>query len=279
MNGISSLALATANDTRALEAAAHAWAARDGSYRSLSRFWIDGDNLYGYLKLPLAFGTVGGASASTPPPGRRSKIMGNPGAMELARYAAALGLAQNFSAISALAGEGIQQGHMRLHAGRLAYSAGARAGKFPASPPPSRNRGPTMCRRPPGCWPDCGARREDGHDGQGRRPSEPGPGQVLGKTGQRTQSSRLRSIGISLGAFTSRTDIRLRPATGDKLSYDVRINGEVQNPAAFHRFFAEAMRWYGGPACHLDVDSVNDFPTAAGLASSASGFAALARRS
>jgi hydroxymethylglutaryl-CoA reductase len=77
MNGISSLALATANDTRATEAAAHAWAARDGHYRSLSKFWIEGENLRGRLELPLALGTVGGASASTrwpAPPSASSAI-------------------------------------------------------------------------------------------------------------------------------------------------------------------------------------------------------------
>ncbi len=126
MNGISSLALATANDTRATEAAAHAWAARDGRYRSLSRYWIEGETLRGRLHLPLAFGTVGGGISFHPVARSVLKILGSPGAPALSRYAVALGLAQNFSAVSALAGEGIQQGHMRLHAGRLAFSAGAR---------------------------------------------------------------------------------------------------------------------------------------------------------
>jgi hydroxymethylglutaryl-CoA reductase len=126
MNGISSLALATANDTRATEAAAHAWAARDGHYRSLSKFWIEGENLRGRLELPLALGTVGGGISFHPVARTALRILGNPSASELSRYAAALGLAQNFSAVSALAGEGIQQGHMRLHSNRLAFSAGAR---------------------------------------------------------------------------------------------------------------------------------------------------------
>ena len=123
MNGITGLALATANDTRAIEAAAHAWAARSGSYRSLSHYRIDGEMLKGSLELPLALGTVGGAVSCHPVARLSLSIMRQPDAPTLARCAAALGLAQNFAALLALAGEGIQQGHMKLHANRLAYNA------------------------------------------------------------------------------------------------------------------------------------------------------------
>lgn len=131
MNGISSLALATANDTRATEAAAHAWAARSGRYRSLSVFRIEGDRLVGELELPLALGTVGGGISFHPAARFALDILGKPDAPALSRMAAALGLAQNFAAISALAGEGIQKGHMKLHSGRLAYKAGARGDSIP----------------------------------------------------------------------------------------------------------------------------------------------------
>jgi hydroxymethylglutaryl-CoA reductase len=126
MNGISSLALATANDTRAIEAAAHAWAARDGVYRSLTSYTLDGDYLRGYIELPLAFATVGGAVSFHPYAQRSLALLGHPDAPTLSRIAAALGLAQNFAAVYALVSEGIQHGHMRLHATRVAYKAGAR---------------------------------------------------------------------------------------------------------------------------------------------------------
>ncbi|MEI6873949.1 MAG: hydroxymethylglutaryl-CoA reductase, degradative [Spirochaetota bacterium] len=126
MNGISALALATFNDCRSIEAAAHAWAARDGAYRSLSSYRVEGEALVGELELPLSFGAVGGAAAFHPASRLALKFLGSPGAPELARIAAALGLAQNFAALLALVTGGIQRGHMRYHAPRIAYMAGAR---------------------------------------------------------------------------------------------------------------------------------------------------------
>jgi hydroxymethylglutaryl-CoA reductase len=126
MNGISSLALATMNDTRAIEAAAHAWAARTGRYRSLSAFAVEGGVLTGELELPLAFATVGGAVGFHPASRAALRVLGDPDARRLARIAAALGLAQNLAALLALVTHGIQSGHMRFHAARLAYDAGAR---------------------------------------------------------------------------------------------------------------------------------------------------------
>jgi hydroxymethylglutaryl-CoA reductase len=126
MNGISSLALATGNDTRAIEAGAHAWAGRDGKYRGLSNYWLRGEILEGGLELPLAFASVGGAVGYHPASRASLKILGRPTAHRLGRIAAALGLAQNFAALLALVTGGIQQGHMKLHAQRVAYRAGAR---------------------------------------------------------------------------------------------------------------------------------------------------------
>jgi hydroxymethylglutaryl-CoA reductase len=126
MNGISSLALATMNDARAIEAAAHAWAARDGRYRSLSRFAFDGHTLEGSLELPLAFASVGGAVGFHPASRFALEVLGRPEGCRLARIAAALGLAQNFAAVLALVTGGIQRGHMKHHGARLAYAAGAR---------------------------------------------------------------------------------------------------------------------------------------------------------
>jgi len=126
MNGITALALATGNDTRALEAAAHRYAASDGRYRGLTRYRIDDDRLVGRLELPVALGTVGGAAGIHPTSRFSLALLGNPTARELARVAGAIGLAQNLAALFALVSEGIQQGHMGLHANRVAWSAGAR---------------------------------------------------------------------------------------------------------------------------------------------------------
>lgn len=126
LNGITAVALATGNDTRAIEAACHRWAARDGAYRSLTRFRVDGEHLTGTIEVPLAFATVGGAVSFHPVSRLCLRILGNPSAVQLSRIAASVGLAQNLAAVSALVGEGIQQGHMRLHANRLAWYAGAR---------------------------------------------------------------------------------------------------------------------------------------------------------
>ncbi len=126
MNGIIALALATGNDTRALEAGAHAYAALHG-YKPLTTYEKDREgNLVGTIELPVAVGTVGGATAIHPVAKACLKILGVSSAQELARVMAALGLAQNFAALRALATEGIQRGHMKLHAKNIAAMAGAK---------------------------------------------------------------------------------------------------------------------------------------------------------
>lgn len=126
MNGISALALATMNDARAVEAAAHAWACRDGTYRALSTHTVENGVLRGEITLPLALAVVGGSVDFHPAARTSLRILGNPDAPSLARIAAALGLAQNLAALLALVTTGIQRGHMRLSAARLAWRAGAR---------------------------------------------------------------------------------------------------------------------------------------------------------
>ena len=126
MNGIDAVALATGQDFRAIEAAAHAYAARDGKYRSLSN-WSKtrkGD-LLGELELPLAVGLVGGSASVHPTAIVGLKILGVKTAKELAMILCAVGLAQNMAALRALAAEGIQRGHMKLHAKNIASMAGA----------------------------------------------------------------------------------------------------------------------------------------------------------
>jgi hydroxymethylglutaryl-CoA reductase len=126
MNGIAAVALAVAQDHRALEAGAHAYAARDGRYSSLSRWSKDKDgDLVGFLELPMAVGIVGGATRTHPVARLGLKLMGASKATELAEVMAAVGLAQNLGALRALVQEGIQHGHMRLHARNLVVMAGA----------------------------------------------------------------------------------------------------------------------------------------------------------
>lgn len=126
MNGVSAVVLATGNDTRAVEAGAHAFAARTGRYRSLTRFerTPEGD-LAGTLEMPMAVGLIGGATKVHPVARVALKLLGVETAEALARVIAAVGLAQNFSALKALATEGIQKGHMSLHAQNIAIMAGA----------------------------------------------------------------------------------------------------------------------------------------------------------
>ncbi len=132
MNGISALALATGNDTRAIEAAAHAYAGRYGPYHGLSEYWVDDGMLHGSLELPLPFAVTGGAVGFHPVTRWSLEILGNPDAQGLSSIAAALGLAQNLAALRALVSEGIQKGHMGLHARRLAYAAGCRGSDIAA---------------------------------------------------------------------------------------------------------------------------------------------------
>jgi hydroxymethylglutaryl-CoA reductase len=126
MNGVDAVVIATGNDWRAIEAGAHAYAARSGRYTSLSQWGTDKDgNLVGTLEMPMAVGIVGGATKVHPTARVALKIMGIQSARELAEIIVSVGLAQNFAAIRALATEGIQRGHMSLHARQLAMAAGA----------------------------------------------------------------------------------------------------------------------------------------------------------
>jgi len=126
MNGIDALAIATGQDFRALEASIHAYAARDGKYRSLTKWYKskDGD-LIGEIEIPMAIGIIGGIISVHPIVKVVLKILDIKNVKELASIFAAIGLAQNFAAIRALANEGIQKGHMKLHARNIALTAGA----------------------------------------------------------------------------------------------------------------------------------------------------------
>ena len=124
MNGIDAVALATGNDFRAIEAAAHAYAARDGTYRGLTRWSkTDDGNLEGEIEIPLKVGTVGGSLETNPTVRINHRLLGSPSAVELASVMAAVGLAQNYAALRSLATAGIQQNHMTLHARSVASRA------------------------------------------------------------------------------------------------------------------------------------------------------------
>jgi len=126
MNGIDAVVIATGNDWRAVEAGAHAYAARFGQYTSLSHWEKNtAGDLVGTLELPLALGIVGGATRAHPMARIALKILGVQSARELAEVVVSVGLAQNLAALRALATEGIQRGHMSLHARQLAMAAGA----------------------------------------------------------------------------------------------------------------------------------------------------------
>jgi hydroxymethylglutaryl-CoA reductase len=126
MNGIDSVAIATGQDFRAIESGCHAYACRDGQYRSLTKWYENSDgDLVGEIEIPLAVGIVGGITNVHPLVKTCIKILGITSSQELAMIIASVGLAQNFSAIRALSDEGIQKGHMKLHSKNIAKIAGA----------------------------------------------------------------------------------------------------------------------------------------------------------
>jgi len=132
MNGIDAVVVATGNDWRAIEAGAHAYAARNGRYTALTDWHVnENGDLYGEITLPMAVGTVGGATKVHPTAKVAMKILNVESAQELAQVLASVGLAQNLAAIKALSTVGIQQGHMRLHARQVATAAGATPEQVP----------------------------------------------------------------------------------------------------------------------------------------------------
>lgn len=133
MNGVDAVVIASGNDWRAVEAGAHAYAARSGQYTSLSKWSVNAEgDLVGELEMPLAVGIVGGATRVHPTARTALKLMGVQKASQLAEIIVSVGLAQNLGALRALATEGIQRGHMALHARQVAVAAGAPPEKVPA---------------------------------------------------------------------------------------------------------------------------------------------------
>jgi hydroxymethylglutaryl-CoA reductase len=133
MNGVDPVVVATGNDWRAIEAGAHAYAARSGRYTSLTTWEISARNtLVGTIEMPMALGLVGGATKTHPSAQAALQILNVASAVELAEVTVAVGLAQNMAALRALATEGIQRGHMALHARNIAIGAGATGAEIDA---------------------------------------------------------------------------------------------------------------------------------------------------
>jgi hydroxymethylglutaryl-CoA reductase len=126
MNGVDAVAVATGQDWRGIEAGAHAYACRDGAYRSLTTWAIEERHLVGTIELPMAVSTVGPVAEAHPRVRLALRMLGVTSARELAGIMAAVGLASNMAAMRALATEGIQKGHMALHARAVSHAAGAR---------------------------------------------------------------------------------------------------------------------------------------------------------
>ena len=125
MNGIDAVVIATGNDFRAVEAGVHAFAARDGQYRSLTSARIEGDTFIFEGEFPLALGTVGGLTSLHPLSKLALQILGQPDARDLMRITAVCGLAQNFAALHSLVTSGIQAGHMKMHLTNMLEQIGA----------------------------------------------------------------------------------------------------------------------------------------------------------
>lgn len=131
LNGIDPIALATGNDWRAVEAGIHAYAARDGQYRSITRWRREGETLMGELIAPIVVGTVGGVTTLHPTASLGLRIMGSPSAARLSQIMASVGLVQNLGALKALTTVGIIEGHMKLHIKNLSLGAGASEKEMP----------------------------------------------------------------------------------------------------------------------------------------------------
>ena len=127
MNGIDAVVLATGNDFRAVEAGAHAYASKEGQYKSLSFCEIDNGIFKFWLDVPLALGTVGGLTSLHPMAKLSLEMLQNPSAKRLMEIIAAAGLAQNFAALRALTTKGIQHGHMKMHLQNILNQLGANA--------------------------------------------------------------------------------------------------------------------------------------------------------
>lgn len=124
MNGVDAVALALGQDWRAVESAAHSFASISGKYQPLTKYWVKDDVFYGKIEMPISVGTKGGAIATSPVYINTHMMMGYPTTEQLAQVMVSVGLAQNFAAIRAMSVEGIQRGHMNLHARNVAIQAG-----------------------------------------------------------------------------------------------------------------------------------------------------------
>jgi len=281
MNGIDAVAIATGNDWRAIEAAAHAYAARGEDYAPLSG-WSAGDNgdLVGELTIPLKVGTVGGQVESNPAVRLAHTILGVSSARELAEVMGAVGLAQNLAALKALSTNGIQHGHMRLHARAVAVAAGARGIRFDEVVERLLADGEIKVWKARQIMASVDERVEFAAP---QTPNAPGTSAVAavprahvgyGKIillGEHSVVYGHHAIAAPIG-LSVRADITRGWSTSEPVIADRDVDGTVREPLRedlSHRVADLIMERLGVPAAGLRVDVFSDLPRASGLGASA----------
>jgi hydroxymethylglutaryl-CoA reductase len=297
MNGIDAVAIATGNDWRAIEAAAHAYAARGGRYAPLTE-WSANDNgdLVGELTIPLKVGTVGGQVESNPAVRLAHGILGVSSARELAEVMAAVGLAQNLAALKALSTNGIQHGHMRLHARAVAAAAGAGGTLFDTVVEKLIADGEIKVWKARQIMESIGGTAEEPvaqaadepvdvvapHPAASTlvsaQPPHPAPGPEAhvgyGKIillGEHSVVYGYHAIAAPIG-LSVRAEVTRRTSTGDPVIADWGVDGSVREPIRediSHQVAALITGRLGVPAAGMRVDVFSHLPRASGLGASA----------
>lgn len=289
MNGIDAVAIATGNDWRAIEAAAHAYAARGIRYAPLTDWRTDEEgNLVGELTIPLKVGTVGGQVESNPAVRLARTILDVSSARELAEVMAAVGLAQNLAALKALSTTGIQQGHMRLHARAVAAAAGASGARFDEVVERLIADGEIKVWKARQILEALGETVEGGAPAAGASrvgapqavvppvSAAPAPGAHLGYgkiilLGEHSVVYGHHAIAAPIGLSVRAEAIRGSSASEPVIS-DWDVDGSVREPIRediSHRVAALITTRLGVPAAGMRVDVFSDLPRASGLGASA----------
>jgi len=289
MNGIDAVAIATGNDWRAIEAAAHAYAARDIHYAPLTDWRTDQDgNLVGELTLPLKVGTVGGQVESNPAVRLARTILDVSSARELAEVMAAVGLAQNLAALKALSTTGIQQGHMRLHARAVAAAAGAGGARFDEVVERLIADGEIKVWKARQIMEARGETEEDAAPAAGepraaapravvpRVAAAPAPGAHLGYgkiilLGEHAVVYGHHAIAAPIG-LSVRAEVTRGSSASEPVISDWDVDGSVREPIRediSHRVATLITERLGVPAAGMRVDVFSDLPRASGLGASA----------
>jgi hydroxymethylglutaryl-CoA reductase len=289
MNGIDAVAIATGNDWRAIEAAAHAYAAGGGRYAPLTEWSTNNDNdLVGELTIPLKVGTVGGQVESNPAVRLAHGILGVSSARELAEVMAAVGLAQNLGALTALSTNGIQHGHMRLHARAVAAAAGASGTLFDSVVEKLIADGeikvwkarqildslervvdePVAVTAPRLAVPSLGSAKPQ-HGAPGPH-AHVGYGKII-LLGEHSVVYGYHAIAAPIG-LSVRSEVTRRTSTSDPVIADWGVDGSVREAIPediSHRVAALITGRLGVPPAEMRVDVFSHLPRASGLGASA----------